>query len=147
MMPATEEKKADDESSSPPGMLDFGGHVDDSAFEQILEMDEGDADREFSSGLVIDFFEQAERTFTAMETALKKGNLDDLGSLGHFLKGSSATLGFIKIRDNCETIQKYGKSPEKREADDPKITEEARLKILTTALEDASRTRRNSKLR
>ena len=32
-------------------------------------------------------------------------NWDSLSSLGHFLKGSSATLGLIKVRDACEKIQ------------------------------------------
>jgi osomolarity two-component system, phosphorelay intermediate protein YPD1 len=36
------------------------------------------------------------------------GNLEELSSLGHFLKGSSATLGFNKIRDSCQIIQQYG---------------------------------------
>lgn len=35
-------------------------------------------------------------------------NLKELSSLGHFLKGSSATLGFNKIRDSCQVIQQYG---------------------------------------
>jgi osomolarity two-component system, phosphorelay intermediate protein YPD1 len=35
-------------------------------------------------------------------------NLDELSGLGHFLKGSSATLGFNKIRDSCQIIQQYG---------------------------------------
>lgn len=35
-------------------------------------------------------------------------DLEKLSSLGHFLKGSSATLGFNKIRDECEKIQHYG---------------------------------------
>lgn len=30
--------------------------------------------------------------------------------MGHFLKGSSATLGFVKVRDGCEKIQRYGKN-------------------------------------
>jgi osomolarity two-component system, phosphorelay intermediate protein YPD1 len=34
--------------------------------------------------------------------------LDELSSLGHFLKGSSATLGFTKIKDSCQLIQQYG---------------------------------------
>jgi len=29
-------------------------------------------------------------------------------SLGHFLKGSSATLGLIKVKDYCEKIQHFG---------------------------------------
>lgn len=28
--------------------------------------------------------------------------------MGHFLKGSSATLGFTKVKDECEKIQHYG---------------------------------------
>ncbi|KAL2117122.1 hypothetical protein VTJ04DRAFT_9290 [Mycothermus thermophilus] len=35
-------------------------------------------------------------------------DLDELSKLGHFLKGSSATLGFRKIRDSCQVIQQYG---------------------------------------
>ena len=31
-----------------------------------------------------------------------------LSSLGHFLKGSSATLGLTKVKDSCEKIQHYG---------------------------------------
>lgn len=37
-----------------------------------------------------------------------KEDLDTLSSLGHFLKGSSATLGLTKVKDSCEKIQHYG---------------------------------------
>lgn len=37
-----------------------------------------------------------------------KEDLDSLSSLGHFLKGSSATLGLTKVKDSCEKIQHYG---------------------------------------
>ena len=36
-------------------------------------------------------------------------DLEKLSQLGHFLKGSSATLGLVKVRDHCEKIQRYGK--------------------------------------
>ena len=36
-------------------------------------------------------------------------DLNKLSELGHFLKGSSATLGLVKVRDHCEKIQRYGK--------------------------------------
>lgn len=36
-------------------------------------------------------------------------DLDELSQLGHFLKGSSATLGLVHVRDSCEKIQRYGK--------------------------------------
>ena len=35
-------------------------------------------------------------------------NLAELSSLGHFLKGSSATLGLNKVKDSCEKIQHFG---------------------------------------
>ena len=31
-----------------------------------------------------------------------------LSAEGHFLKGSSATLGLTKVKDSCEKIQHYG---------------------------------------
>jgi osomolarity two-component system phosphorelay intermediate protein YPD1 len=34
--------------------------------------------------------------------------LKELSELGHFLKGSSATLGLTKVKDSCEKIQHYG---------------------------------------
>lgn len=44
--------------------------IDQSTFEQILEMDDDDTDRDFSKGIVYGFFEQAESTFEKMEKAL-----------------------------------------------------------------------------
>lgn len=35
--------------------------------------------------------------------------MKELSQLGHFLKGSSATLGLNKVRDACEKIQRFGK--------------------------------------
>jgi osomolarity two-component system phosphorelay intermediate protein YPD1 len=35
-------------------------------------------------------------------------DLPQLSSLGHFLKGSSAALGVIKVQAACEKIQHYG---------------------------------------
>lgn len=32
----------------------------------------------------------------------------NLSRLGHFLKGSSAALGLIKVRESCEKLQHYG---------------------------------------
>ncbi|KAL4732577.1 Phosphorelay intermediate protein [Fusarium chlamydosporum] len=78
-------------------------------FEQILEMDEP-GDCEFSHSIVFGFFDQAEETFGQIEEALEEKNLETLSSLGHFLKGSSATLGLVKVRDGCEAIQRYGKN-------------------------------------
>lgn len=44
----------------------------------------------------------------------------ELSDLGHFLKGSSATLGLIKVKDACEKIQHFGaRKDESGAADEP----------------------------
>ncbi|KAI9873633.1 MAG: hypothetical protein M1830_009314 [Pleopsidium flavum] len=90
------------------GFPDLGDSIDQVTFEQILEMDDDEDEREFSKSIVYGFFEQAEATFKKMESSLQKGDLAQLSSLGHFLKGSSATLGLTKVKDSCERIQHYG---------------------------------------
>ncbi|KAF9265402.1 histidine-phosphotransfer domain, HPT domain-containing protein [Marasmius fiardii PR-910] len=77
------------------------------AFEQILDLDEDDT-REFSKEMVVEYFTQAEDTFTDLEKALGDKDLEKLSSLGHFLKGSSATLGVSAVQSTCEKIQHYG---------------------------------------
>lgn len=113
-MPEAEERS---ESGS---VADLGDSIDALTFEQILEMDDEEDDREFSRSIVFGFFEQAEQTFKKMDDALKAGDLPQLSSLGHFLKGSSATLGLTKVKDSCEKIQHYGqKKDEAGTADEP----------------------------
>lgn len=51
-------------------MPDFGDNVDMATFSQILEMDDDEAEREFSKPLVFNFFEQVEETFEKMDTAV-----------------------------------------------------------------------------
>ena len=90
-------------------------------------MDDDEDEREFSRSIVYGFFDQAEVTFKKMDDALlaspkllstapltcllptrEHKDLPTLSSLGHFLKGSSATLGLTKVKDSCEKIQHYG---------------------------------------
>lgn len=102
-----------DEERSEEGsvtQLDLGDSIDTLTFEQILEMDDDEEEREFSRSIVFGFFEQAEQTFTQMDDALEEKDLSTLSSLGHFLKGSSATLGLTKVKDSCEKIQHYGQN-------------------------------------
>ncbi|MCJ1372437.1 hypothetical protein MMC20_003661 [Loxospora ochrophaea] len=98
------ENPSDDGSTAP----DFGDSIDAMTFEQILEMDDDEEEREFSKSIVYGFFEQAEVTFQELETTVGERDLKKLSSLGHFLKGSSATLGLTKVKDSCEKIQNYG---------------------------------------
>lgn len=55
-----------------------------------------------------------------------------LSELGHFLKGSSATLGLVKVRDGCEKIQRYGKNENLDGSSEP--DSELCLKRITEAL-------------
>ncbi|KAF2016983.1 hpt domain-containing protein [Aaosphaeria arxii CBS 175.79] len=115
-----------------PGAADS---IDPSTFEQILEMDDDEDDREFSKSLVYDFFTQAEGTFEKMDSNLEKGDLKTLSELGHFLKGSSATLGLTKVKDSCEKIQHYGQKKDDTGTKD--IEEKEALEKLKTTIKAA----------
>ncbi|PSN61119.1 histidine-phosphotransfer domain, HPT domain-containing protein [Corynespora cassiicola Philippines] len=115
-----------------PGAKDS---IEASTFEQILEMDEDEDEREFSKSLVYDFFTQAESTFGKMDTSLTERNLKTLSELGHFLKGSSATLGLTKVKDSCEKIQNFGQKKDETGTKD--ITEDEGLEKLKTTIEQA----------
>jgi osomolarity two-component system phosphorelay intermediate protein YPD1 len=58
--------------------------------------------------------------------------LAELGRLGHFLKGSSAAIGVIKVRDLCEKMQHWGHS--KDETGSKPIKDEDALKYIEDAL-------------
>jgi len=81
--------------------------IDHATFDQLLEMDDDDK-REFSKSVVWNYFEQAETTFNEMDEALLHRDLPTLSSKGHFLKGSSAVLGVVDVREACERIQNFG---------------------------------------
>ena len=53
----------------------------------------------------------------------------DLSSDGHFLKGSSATLGLTKVKDCCEKIQHYGALKDASGNDSTMNDDEALVKI------------------
>lgn len=59
-------------------------------------------------------------------------DLEELSKLGHFLKGSSATLGLTKVKDSCEKIQRYGKM--ENEDGTPEKDEELCLSRVTDTL-------------
>jgi len=81
--------------------------LDATTFEQLLEMDD-DEEREFSKGIVWNYFDQVKGSFAPIEEGIQKRDFHALSSLGHFLKGSSAAVGLIKLKASCEKIQNYG---------------------------------------
>ncbi|KAB8208082.1 signal transduction histidine kinase [Aspergillus parasiticus] len=66
-------------------------------------------DREYSSTIVFNFFDQAKQTFNDLDGALGNKDLLQLSRLGHFLKGCAESLGFIQIEAKGRAIQQYGK--------------------------------------
>ncbi|KAJ5438437.1 Multistep phosphorelay regulator 1 [Penicillium daleae] len=124
---------ADKKEAKPPKLSDVKDLIDESTFEQILEMDDDD-DCDFSRGIVYGFFDQARSTFTNIKTALEKKDLNELSQLGHFLKGSSATLGLIHVRDGCEKIQHFGNGLD--ENGSGKVAEDAALKNIEKTLKE-----------
>jgi len=127
-----EDRNGEVDIMSIPGATDS---IDQPTFEQILEMDDEEDEREFSKSLVYDFFTQAETTFVNMDKNLEEKDLKTLSELGHFLKGSSATLGLTKVKDSCEKIQHYGQKKDETGSHD--ITEEEGLKLLATTIKQA----------
>ena len=59
--------QSEDGSSALP---ECGDSIDPMTFEQILEMDDDEEEREFSRSIVYGFFEQAEGTFKKMESSM-----------------------------------------------------------------------------
>ncbi|KAF1917174.1 signal transduction histidine kinase [Ampelomyces quisqualis] len=136
-MSVTDDKNGAEGIMSIPGAEDA---IDPATFEQILEMDEDEVDREFSKSIVFDFFGQADSTFAKMDSGLE--NKDDdylktLSELGHFLKGSSATLGLTKVKDSCEKIQHFGSL--KDEAGTKDIEEDEACKKLEAVIAQAKK--------
>ena len=60
----------------------------------------------FGSSLNTEALPRARNQLT--EHPSNKKDLEELASKGHFLKGSSATLGLNKVRDSCEKMQHLG---------------------------------------
>lgn len=67
---------------------------------------------EFSSHLPPSPTQKSKKPLYLINSSLRlhrqKGDLAQLSAEGHFLKGSSATLGLNKVKDSCEKIQHYG---------------------------------------
>ncbi|KAJ2797826.1 Phosphorelay intermediate protein [Coemansia helicoidea] len=84
--------------------------LDLDVFNQLMLMDdENDQENEFSREIVQSYLDQAKSTFADMDKALGSKDLSKLSSLGHFLKGSSATIGVKRVQECCRRIQYLGK--------------------------------------
>ncbi|KAJ5603423.1 hypothetical protein N7537_006379 [Penicillium hordei] len=134
MAPA-DTRKAESAKQGPPRLSDYKEILDESTFEQILEMDDDEEDRDFSKSIVYGFFDQAENTYKKIQKEIDNKNLDELSALGHFLKGSSATLGLVKVKDGCEKIQNFGAHKDETGLIDQPDTESC-LKAIKKTLDE-----------
>ncbi|KAI6140571.1 histidine-phosphotransfer domain HPT domain-containing protein [Pisolithus tinctorius] len=92
--------------------------INKETFSQLQDLDD-DETQEFSRGMVHDYFNQAETTFSDMDSAFAAKDLETLSSRGHFLKGSSAALGIVQVQAICEKIQHLGKRTDPDKGTDP----------------------------
>ncbi|KAG7445784.1 histidine-phosphotransfer domain, HPT domain-containing protein [Guyanagaster necrorhizus] len=100
-------------------------------FRQILDLDE-DETHDFSSSMVWAYFTQVRSTFKKMDDALQAKDLQELSSLGHFLKGSSGQIGVGRVEVSCQKIQYYGKL--RNEHDDGDVSDTQALDRITALL-------------
>ncbi|KAK0504184.1 histidine phosphotransferase, partial [Armillaria luteobubalina] len=100
-------------------------------FRQILDLDE-DETHDFSSSMVWAYFTQVRSTFKKMDSALQAKDLQELSSLGHFLKGSSGQIGVARVEVSCQKIQYYGKL--RNEHDDGDVSDTQALDRIKALL-------------
>lgn len=81
-------------------------------------------------------FSPSDLTISSFSSSSSRAAKDliELSTLGHFLKGSSAAVGVIKVRDSCECMQHYGKSRDEDGVSE--LTEEEALTKLTSTLSE-----------
>ncbi|KAF8208688.1 hypothetical protein K438DRAFT_1812722 [Mycena galopus ATCC 62051] len=81
--------------------------VDIPAFDQILELDDGDDEHIYSKDMIRLYFGQA-TAFADMDAALAAAAVDmrTLADRAHFLMGSSAALGVARVAAVCAEIEK-----------------------------------------
>ncbi|KAK7679300.1 hypothetical protein QCA50_017687 [Cerrena zonata] len=123
--------------------LQKSGLVEWSVFSELIAMDEDEEG--FSKSLFQTFVDQFIETFKEIDDNIKEKNLDKLSSLGHYLKGSAAALGLIKISSQCERIQNYGHKNnfdnfELKKEEDKKLKDtddDFWIKLIEDALENA----------
>ena len=59
---------------------------------------------------ILSFIERLEEKIIQMDTALDSGNMDELASLAHWLKGSGGTVGYDDFTEPATELETYAKS-------------------------------------
>ncbi|PWI64056.1 hypothetical protein PCL_00027 [Purpureocillium lilacinum] len=82
----------------------LGDNVNINVFRQLLELDEpGQGD--FSQAIIVEYIHQADEVLASMSQALNSREFEQLRLSAHFLGGSSAALGLLRVQSGCDTLQ------------------------------------------
>ncbi|KAJ7695951.1 signal transduction histidine kinase, partial [Mycena rosella] len=92
------------------------GTIDVAAFNQILDLDDDDTNYACSKDMFAVYFAQAPAAFKGMDSALAATDLRGLADLAHFLMGSSATLGIVRVAGSCARMEGVGEASRSRNA-------------------------------
>ena len=82
--------------------------IDEDIFSQLLAMDDEDTP-EFSKEILVQYFDQVQDTLAEMRQAMDRNDYKTVGKLGHHIKGSSAGVGAMVVREIADNIQYYEK--------------------------------------
>ncbi|PVV01069.1 hypothetical protein BB560_004528 [Smittium megazygosporum] len=109
--------------------------LDRNIFDQLVEMD--DEEHTFLSQIISNYFEQAESAFYQMHYCLETGDLESLSRLSHSLKGSSASIGLVRMKHACERLQILGKYQLEVDSSVPTehLIEAAKIELKATEIE------------
>jgi HPt (histidine-containing phosphotransfer) domain-containing protein len=79
--------------------------VDEDAYKQLKELDDDDGD--FSSSVIVDFFESTMQQMTELHIKIKARDYERAAEIAHFIKGGAAAIGAAQVRDTCDKLQYY----------------------------------------
>ena len=81
------------------------------------------------------FFDEVDSLFPQMRTALEKGDLQEVGRLGHRLKGTVVYLGAEAAREAASRVERFhGSGGEAAEVEDAVNSLEQQCEVLKAAL-------------
>jgi osomolarity two-component system phosphorelay intermediate protein YPD1 len=103
--------------------------IDESIFRELLELDEDDT-HEFSKEIISGYFEQIEESIIKFKELFDKEDYVALEKLAHFIKGSSAAVGSVRLRELGNEMQHW-----ELYTNDPKQFFSERIPLLQPALD------------
>lgn len=60
--------------------------------------------------ILVSYSQHTPKTLTKLKRAIKAGELEQIQSIAHLLKGSSSNLGFMQFSANCAALEQAAKN-------------------------------------